>query len=267
MSLLDKLNVEQDVEENEDFLPGDFTSDTGMYPMKIDMAFTGESDAGAGFVTVHMKEIGGGATHRETFYVTSRAGSSTYVDKRSGKKRYLPGMESMNQLCVITTGKKLPVQTEEPKVIKLWNFDEKKDLPTTVPALTDLIGCDVLVALTKKRGNKTRKVGNEFVNLAEERFYNETSKFLYPDGLTIAEKLAEQTDTTYRDSWIEKYSADYVQDKYETVLDTKSVAAASAAAGAANAKPVDDLFKDDEPDSAHADDVPSNDAATDPAQA
>jgi hypothetical protein len=249
--LLDKLNIDNDVEENEDFLPGDFTKDTAMYPMTVDMAYLGESAGGAVSVTLHLKEIGGNGGHRETFYVTSKTGSNTYVDKRSGNKRLLPGMDAMNQLSLITAGKKLPAQTAEEKIVKVWNFDEKKELPTPVQALTEMIGEEVLVALVKKRDNKTQKVGNEYVRTPEEKIFNEVGKFLYPSGHTVAEKIAEQEETTYRDSWVKKFPPDYVQDKYQTVGAGKGVEAASAAAGATNAGKVDDLFdEDDTPETA-----------------
>ena len=246
MLLDNKLNIDTDVEENEDFLPGDFTKDTGMYPMTVDMAYLGESAGGAISVTVHLKEIGGNGGHRETFYVTSKAGLNTYVDKRSGKRRLLPGMDAMNQLSMVTTGKKLPAQDAEEKIVKIWNFDERKELPTPVQALTEMIGQEVLVALTKKRENKRTKVGNEFVDTPEERIFNEAGKFLHPDGHTVAEKIAEQDETTYKDTWQKKFGPDYVQDKYVQVGAGKGVEAASAKAGVANAKPVDDLFKDDD---------------------
>lgn len=246
MSLLDKLNIDTDVEENEDFLPGDFTKDTGMYPMTVDMAYLGESQHGAVSVTLHLKEVGGNGGHRETFYVTKRDGTNTYIDKRSGNKRLLPGMESMNQLALITSGKKLPAQTAEPKIVKIWNFEERKELPTEVQALTDMIGEEVLVAVTKKRENKRQKVGNEYVNTKEERIFNEASKFLHPDGYTVAEKIAEETTTSYRDGWVKKFGPDYVNDKYVEVATAGNVEAASAKAGAANAKPVNDLFGDDD---------------------
>lgn len=253
--LLNQLDIDNDVESNEDFLPGDFTKDTGMYPMKVDMAFMGKSDGGAVNVTLWLKEIGGNGGHRETFYVTSKAGSNTYVDKRSGKKRLLPGMEGMNQLSIITAGKKLAAQTAEEKLVKIYNFQEKKDLPTKVEVLTEMLGAEVLVALTKKRENKRKKVGDEYINTNEEQVSNIVSKFLYPNGLTVAEHIAGQAETTYRDGWVKKFGPDYVQDRFKPVAPGAGVEAASAAAAGVNAGKVDDLFSDDDHDVA---DVPDS---------
>ncbi len=244
---ISKLNIDDDVEgQNEDFLPGDFTKNTGLYPMTVDMAYLMESTNGAIGVTLHLKEIGGNAQHREDFYVTSRTGSNTYVDKRTKKKRLLPGMDAMNQLALIAAGKKLPALTPEEKIVKVWNFDEKKELPTKVQALTELIGQEVLVALVKRRENKTKKVGDAYVPTPEERVFNEVNKFLYPDGHTVAEKIAEEAETTFRTKWEARYDSDYINDKYTEVAPANGVAAASAAAGAANAKPVSDIFDDDD---------------------
>lgn len=244
---LDMLNVDADVESNEDFLPGDFTKNTGMVPFTVDVAYMGESVNGAISVTVHLKEVGGNGGHRETFYVTSgtaKGRANTYVDKRSGKKRLLPGMESMNQLAIITTGKKLGALSTEEKMIKLWNFEERKELPAKVPALVEMIGQQVLVAITKCRENKRQKVGDEYVDTAAERIFNEAGKFLHPDGHTVAEKIAEESDTTYRDNWVKKFGPDYVKDNYKEVTPGQGVEAASVAAAGANGQKVGGLFDD-----------------------
>lgn len=246
--LLDKIKIDDNVEQNEDFVPGNFTKDTGLYPMTVDMAYMGESAGGAANVTVRLKEVGGNYEHRETVYVTSREGSTTYIDKRTGRPRLLPGADTINQLCLITTGKKLPAQDAEMKMVKIYNFQERKELPTEVEVLTDLIGQEVLVALVKRRENKNQKVGDKYVPTAEERVFNEVNKFLYPDGHTVAEKLAEEEDTLFKDRWVKRHGPDYVLDKYVDVGPDNKVAAASAAAGAANAKPVNDLFDDDDDD-------------------
>jgi len=244
---LDMLNIDTDVEENEDYIPGgDFSFNTGVYPMKVDIAYMGESTRGAVSLTAHFKEVDGNRTHRETFYVTSgkaKGRSNTYTD-RGGKKRLLPGMEAMNQLAIVVTGQKLAQLSPEKRTIKLYNYEAKKDLPTDVPALTDLIGKTVHIALTKCRENKRVKVGTDYVDSAEERIFNEATKFLYEDGHTVAEKIADSVETTWQTGWTEKCPADYVKDSYKEVAVGAGVEAASADAAETNAESVKGLFDD-----------------------
>jgi len=246
--LLDKLEIGADVEQNEDFLPGNnFILDTGLYPMNVDMAFMGESARGAVFITLHLKENGGNRTHRETFYVTSNKENgrrNTYVDKRSGKARLLPGMESANQLSIITTGKKLSALETTEKIIKMWNFDSRSEENTPVPCLTEMLNKPVLVAITKRRENKNTKVGNDWIPTNDERLFNEAGKFLYPNGLSVAEKIAGQTETTYRDNWADKFSTDYVNDRYKALTTDSAVETASTEAAEETAGEIDSMFDD-----------------------
>lgn len=249
MSLLEKLDVGIDVEgQDEDFIPGgSFILDTGVYPMTVELAYLGESQGGAMNVVVWLKELDGNRTHRETFYVTSgkaKGQSNTFVDKRSGKKRLLPGMEAMNQLAMITTDQPLSAQTPEAKTVKLWDFEERKELPKEVPVLTKMLQKDVLVCITKRRENKRQNVGGDWIDTNEERVFNEVSKFLYPSGHSVAEKKAEG-EAEYRDTWASKFGPDYVSDKYAPV-DGGAIASASNAAAAENSAEVDSLFGDDD---------------------
>jgi hypothetical protein len=249
MSLLDKLTVGSDVEgTNEDYIPGagGFTLDTGVYPMKVELAYLGESQKGALSVTLWLKEVNGNKSLRETFYVTSSKANgqkNTFMDKRSGKPRLLPGMENMNQLAMICTGQPLAAQKSEPKTVKLYDFDEKKELPKEVPVLTGMLQKDVLVCVVKHRKNKTQYIGGEYVETNEEKIFNEVDKFLHASGHSVAEK-AGGGDADFRERWEAKRPADFVMDKYKPVGGS-AVADASNAAAADNSAEVDSLFGDD----------------------
>jgi hypothetical protein len=242
---LDMLNIDTDVEESTDFMPGDFNFDTGVYPCLVDMAYLGESAKGAVSVTVLLKEKEGNRTHKETFYVTSgkEKGRKNYYVK-NGKKFLLPGMDNVNQMCLIAAGTGLGKLESEDKMIKLYNFEAKKALPTSVPALVGLIGQEVNVALVKNRTNKQVKVGDDYVKTDKERIFNTASKFFFADGLTVAEAAAGETEATYRDTWTSKFPANYVNDTFEAVAPDATVESASAEAATANAETVKGLFDD-----------------------
>ncbi len=244
---LDMLEIGNDVEKDVDFIPGNnFIFDTGIYPCIIDMAFMGESAGGAISLTLHLKEVDGKRTHQETFYVTSgkAKGRLHYYVDRGGNKRNLPGMSAMNQLSIIVTDKKLSKLKPENRTIKLRNFEAQKDLPTEVPALVELCGKQVTVALTKCRENKRVKVGDEYIDTAEERVFNEVTQFLHENGTTVAETHDGSSETAWKDKWLSTCGSEYVRDKYKEIAIGSSVEAASADAAAANEETVKGLFDD-----------------------
>ena len=132
--LLDNLVLDNDVESQGDFIPGSYTNPTGVYKCLIELAYMGKSDGGARFVTVHFRQADGNMTHRETFYITKKDGSLHYV--RNGKKYPLAGYEMVDNLAMLAIGKRLSQLSTEEKVVKLYDWKEKKDVPQTVPVIT-----------------------------------------------------------------------------------------------------------------------------------
>lgn len=248
--MLDNLKLDDTVEnQDEDFVPGnDYTMPTGLVPMIIEQAWMGESLGGSVSVTAWFKEVNGKRTLRETFYVTTKKDAdgnrrNTYKDKRSGKPRPLPGMASVNGLTQVACGLKLHQLTPEKKFVAIYNFDERKDVATEVPALTEIIGKPVLVAVVRKRDNKSQLVNGKYVPTPKERITNESVKFLYPTGLTVAETVAGKTEPAWRDQWAAKHDADYVDDSYvEVAPGNAAVNEASAEAAADTAGEVEGLF-------------------------
>lgn len=264
--LLENLKLDDSVKnQDEDFVPGsDFSLPTGLYPFIVDMAYMGESQAGAVSITVHLKEVGGKRTLRETFYVTSRKqadGSrrNTYIDKRTQKVRPLPGMATANALAQVTcSGKKLHQLVPEEKTINLWNYDLKKAVPTPVPALMEMIGQPVLVAVVKKRENKRTKVGKKYIDTNVPRTFNECTKFLYPNGATIAETAAGNDERAWRTKWESAFDADYVLDKFLPITDAdEAMETASSNSAEASSQEVTALFG--------TDNTEESDPVTDPA--
>lgn len=246
--LLNELNITADIEgADEDFIAsgGDFSLPTGAYPMTVSLAYLGESTGGAMNVTCWFKEVGGKRQHRETFYVTSgkaKGRKNTYVDKNSGKKRLLPGMEAMNQLATITTGNPLAMQTPETKIVKLYDFDAREELPKEVPVLTDLINKEVLVLITKHRENKRGLVDGAWIDTEADKVLNKAQKFLYPSGHSVAEKRGG-TEANHLAAWTKKFNAEYVDDRYKTVAPGAGIEAASTEAAKVTSAEVSDLFK------------------------
>jgi hypothetical protein len=246
--LLDNLQLDNDVETQGDFIPGgSFTNPTGIYKCLIELAYMGKSRGGARSVTVHFKQADGGMTHRETFYITSgeAKGCKPYYVK-DGKKIALPGYEMIDNLAMLAAGKRLAQLNAEDKVVKLWDWEARKETNQTVPVLTELMGQAVRVGLVLREENKRTKVGDEYVDTNDKREFNEVSKLFHAKGgLTVAEARAGLEDGEFINEWETKYPSDFVRSTYKPVAETGTssvVEQASAAAAVDSASENSDLF-------------------------
>ncbi len=216
------LAIGSDVEETSaDTLGGgSFVKPTGLYPVKIDMAYLGESRGGAVSLNLHLKVANDNAEIRQTIYVTSgdAKGKKNYYVGKDGKKRLLPGMLLGDNLSRIATGQALGDLTTEKKTIKLWNFDTSSLQPTEVDALTAMIGKDILIGLTMHRENKRVNDGNgNYVDGPDAKEFNELDKVFFPDGYSLAEKAAEAETPEFHKKWATRFDKDYVKDTFKPV--------------------------------------------------
>jgi hypothetical protein len=194
------------LEEATDVLGGGGLVDTGVYPATVKLAYAGKSThSESQSVTVHL-DING-REFRETFWVTNRNGDNSYADKKDPKKKHpLPGFTSVDDLCLVATGYGLADQTVEEKVVKLYDYDAKKELPQNVPVLTDLLGQEVLVAIVRQTVDKQKKNdAGEYVNTGETREENVAEKFFHAESRrTVAEIRNKIEEPIFIDKWAEK---------------------------------------------------------------
>ena len=209
-------NLTQDgLEESGDFLGSGGPMESGVYDATIKMAYSGASPKGAKFVAVHL-DIDG-REHRETIYVTNRAGENFYT--RDGKKVPLPGFTTANDLALLSTGQALSNQDFEEKVIKLYDFNSRQEVPTKVPAITSMIGKTVKVGLLKVRENKNKlnEQTNQYEPTEEERVFNSIDKVFHAEsGKTVSEFTAKMDEASFLPKWSDKWTGQ-LRDKYKKV--------------------------------------------------
>jgi hypothetical protein len=249
--LLDNIQFDADVESSGDFVPsggGSFTRNTGLYNMVVEMAYMGQSRGGAVNVTVHLKDAAGDGSHRETFYITSgeAKGRKSYYLK-DGRKIALPGFEMIDSLCVLATGNNLQGQTIESKMVKLWDWDQRKEVPQNVEVITSLVGKAIRAGIQLCEANRRVNDGSgNYVDGPEKRTFNEISKLFSAKGsLTLTERQAGLTDGEFIQKWLDKNPSDYVRSTYTEVegpATSSVVEQASAAAATASADENADLF-------------------------
>lgn len=234
-------NVES---QNEDVIVGGgFTLPTGLYPMVVENAYLDKSSGGAMNINLWLKrKTGGNQVYRHTIFITSgdaKGNKPTYV--KDGKEYPLPGYSLVNQISRILADIPLSQIEPETKLVKLYDFDAKKEVPREVPVVTQFVGKELLVGMHLKRENKRAQVGGQWVDTNEAREFNEISKVFYPDGFTVTEKDAEATEAAFVKKWAAANTADTVIDKFKSVATAPS---AAAPATVTTASVPDDLFSD-----------------------
>lgn len=193
------------LEKTEDRLGGYSVLDTDAYPMTIAVAYAMQSAGGAKGIVIVAKDDDN-KEYRETVYYTSKEGKNYYTTKESPDKKIpLPGMVTVDHVCLATTEKPLSEQTTEEKIVKVWNSEERKELPVSVPVLTGLTGKKVIFGIRKNLENKSVKQGSTYVPTAEERETNNIEKvFHFPTKLTMTEAQTDVKEAAFHDAWVEK---------------------------------------------------------------
>ena len=199
------------LEETNDRLGGFNVRDTDAYLGTIKVAYAGQSQGGARKVTLVVNLSDG--EYSETIYDTTKKGENWFLNQNDKSKKVpLPGFTTIDDICLVTTGKPLSEQDTEEKVVKVYDYDEKKELPKSVPVLTELTGQKVILGILKSVVDKNVKNDStgEYEPSGETREENTIEKvFHYPSKVTVveareAQKAGRDAEATFYDKWVEK---------------------------------------------------------------
>jgi len=201
--------------------------ESGVYKSTIAMVYLDQAKSGAVSFNVELKNASG-QTLKEAMYIRSgdKKGNKTYYTGKDKVDRPLPGYAAANSLCIAATGENLAkcMGNVEKKTIKIYNFDQKKDLPTERPVLTGLLNKPITVAVHQMLEDKNKKNdAGEYVPTGETRAKNECKFFGNAEGKSSEEILAGEEATVF-DKWAEKNTGKVI-DK-STKKDSQSSAAA-----------------------------------------
>lgn len=177
---------------DEDFLGGGGLFESDIYTAVIKAAYMSKSTSSEAtsvnlILNINNKEC------RQQIWVTNSKGEVTYKDKNSGDNKNLPGFNQITALSLLTVGKELGNLDVEDLVVKIYNFDEKKEIPTSVQCFPELHGQTVAVALQKQVVDKTVKnaTTNSYETTGETREQNEIVKFFDNDKLVTISEVSE----------------------------------------------------------------------------
>jgi hypothetical protein len=238
MSALGNLNTASDVKEDVDSLGGNGPWESGLYPVKVAMAFLRKSAGGAQSVVLHLNDEAGREL-RQTLWIASgdAKGNKTYYETKDGEKKNLPGFTTFRQLCLMTINKDPQaanhgIEVEE-KVIKLWDREASAEVPTTVDCLVELLGQEIIAGVLKQVVNKNVQDDNgKYVPSGETREENEIDKFFHAaTRMTLAEATGGKTEGEFIDNWDQKFTGTVKDRSTGATAPTSGGARPAAAAG------------------------------------
>jgi len=241
MSLLANIKSDASIQEDTDTVGSSGPLESALYSFNIAMAYLIVAGSGAIGLVLHLGTTGGREI-KQTLWVqsgTAKGKKNYYEDKQTGAKKYLPGYSMANNLALLTVGKELSAIDDEEKVVSIYSFAEKKEMPTKVAMLTELIGQKIIGGTIRQIVNKQVKNDAGFYVDSPDgatRTENELDKFFRAsDRLTVAEIKDGKTEGAFAAVWETKWTGN---DRNRA----KAVSGAGAAGSPAAAKPTASLF-------------------------
>jgi hypothetical protein len=218
---LSNLSVDSDVtEDDKDTLPAQrtFTLDSAVYDMKIDLAYLQKSQGGSLMLILHLEDdTFATAKMRERIVLTTgdaKGNRNFYVDS-DGNKRLLPGMNLANVLSKLVAGKTFDQLSTDEKMVKLWSFEAREEVPTKVSVVTDLLGKELKVGILKIAENKRVQENGSWVPGNDKVEINKIDKVFDTNGKTLAERETG-SEANFIEKWKERNEGRLVN-KYKPV--------------------------------------------------
>ncbi len=209
-----KLDSDVVVEAERDTLgSGGFTLESDGYDMVMDVVYMSKSQGGATAINFDFKKPDG-SNWKHTIYISNRQGGNTYKDKKTGEKKPLPGYSQVNTICQLSIGKELHDLETEEKVINVYSYDAKGEIPTKVDCITALHGEQITLGIMKTLEDKNVKNDQGvYVPSGDTKDGNEITKiFRAKDHLTKLEILSKADKAEFYDDWVDKNKGE-IKDK------------------------------------------------------
>ncbi len=248
MNALSNLSYDNSIQEEKDSLGGGRSLfESGVYLATIKLAYLEKASSGA--LGVNLTADIDGQEYKETLWVTSgdaKGNKNFYVDTRSGEKRYLAGFLQADGISLLSTGKSISEQATERKIVKVYNYVEKKELPTEVDVLVDMLGKQIQLAILKEITFKREKQDdNSYKETTDTQESNVIDKVFHANhGKTVAECRAQVEKAEFIEEWKAKW-AGVAKDKTKGKTPNGSGTGTPGVphAAAATAKSTTSLFK------------------------
>ena len=237
MSLFASIQNANIQTKEEDVLGGSRTVPSNVYPAGIKLAYLDAAASGAICVVFDFAMLVNGKerNHKETIYISNKNKEFTYKDKQSGEDKPLPGFVTVDSICKAVTGKSITELSTEKKMVKVYDYDQKAEVPQEKEVLMDLIRGKLELGIIETIVDKNVKTDNGYVPSGETREQNELSKVFNEDGLTQLEKESGATEAKFKAAWVEQYAG-------KKINKAKGAATGAKAGGVAKPATASPLF-------------------------
>lgn len=225
-----------DMQPSEDRIGGYAPLSSDIYDMVLQMAYVGKAaNSEARSMTLTLKTPNG-LEHRETIWMTDRENKHYYV--KDGKKYPLPGFVTIDDLALLITGYPLSEQNFEEKIVPIYDYDAKKDIPKAVMVPIALIGQKISVAILNQIVNKNEKNPHTGQYEASDKTQNESVivKLFHHETRKTVNEIRNQQNATFADTWLERFKGQ-TRDRSKKVQGQGISGPPKAAQGMASPKP------------------------------
>lgn len=205
MSLLANLKTDDTIQDDKDTLGGGYRAlDSDIYTGTIKYAYLQNSQSSKA-LAINLSVDIDGTEFKETLWISNRDGKNFY--EKDGKKNYLPSFTTANSIALFACQKELSDLDTEPKVLNLYNWEHKKEVPTEVPCITALHGKPVTLGIIKEiRPKQVKNSQGNYVDSDETKEVNTISKVFHPENhKTVAECKAKADKAQFYEVWLDKY--------------------------------------------------------------
>lgn len=177
---------------DEDYVGGGGLFDTDIYEAVIKTAYIGKASASESRNVTLLLDIKGREL-RYSAWVSNKQGEVTYTDKKTKEVKNLPAYNQMNSLALLVAGKNLGELDTEELVVRLYDYDAKKELPQSVTCFTELHNETIAIAVQRQTVDKTKlnDTTKTYDPTGETRDQNEIVKFMVPEKLLTISEIAE----------------------------------------------------------------------------
>lgn len=246
---LASLKTDSSIQDDTDTLGGSQRIEVSdIYNLTIDYAYFDTSPHGSMALKLQFTSDTG-KKHQQALWMTGRTdkGGNNYYTQKNGERRYLAGFSLANDIALLTVGSEIGDLETQEKMVKLWDYDAKAEVPTKVPMYAELVGKKITAGMLRATVDKnTRQDDGSYVNQGETEEKVELHKvFRARDRLTRTEIVAEETESVFLGKWIEKHKgtiADKAPKAKALAANGQLAPASLVAKPAAAAKPIGSLF-------------------------
>lgn len=203
---MDLSNLNVKAEKEEDILGGSVGPlPSNIYRAQVNVSYLEETKSGALMAHIHFKLSNGSQFRTSQCLHSGKAKKYSATYTRNGKTFKLPGLVNVSAICELGGKLDISKMSTTKKTIKLYNFESRKEEPTEVNMLMDMIGLKVQLGLANEIQDINEKdAQGNYTPSGYTREVNELSKvFRYDDGKTSSEVTADKP-AEFIKKWLDK---------------------------------------------------------------